>query len=488
MLFNTIDFILFFIVLLAIISSIKYKKFQHIFLIVTSYFFFYYSSNYLIVLLIVSTILDFYAGKAIWNTTNILKKKILLVISLAGNLGLLGFFKYADFVILQFNFLGETFNLASEIPLLNLVLPIGISFYTFQTISYTVDIYRGKLKPSETFREFALFVAFFPQLVAGPIVRASDFLPQLREKIEVGGDNLKQIIIHNSNLKLGITIMAFGFFKKMFFADNIAPLVDDIFKNPIGLESFTIILGAIGFGMQIYGDFSGYCDIAIGAALILGFKLPINFNKPYFATSPSDFWRRWHISLSTWLRDYLYIPLGGNKKSDARTYMNLTTVMFLGGLWHGASWNFIVWGILHGTYLVIHRLIVNKFPILNEIKFFRSRIGKIVSILITQYFVFLAWIAFRVRDTDDMLYSIEKYVFLDFQTSQTLEFIDNNTIAIGILLTFIIFNFISYRQKNLINIISKFSIWKWTLFLISIIVPILLFYTDTTNDFIYFQF
>ena len=488
MLFNTIDFILFFIVLLAIISSIKYKKFQHIFLIVTSYFFFYYSSNYLIVLLIVSTILDFYAGKAIWNTTNILKKKILLVISLAGNLGLLGFFKYADFVILQFNFLGETFNLASEIPLLNLVLPIGISFYTFQTISYTVDIYRGKLKPSETFREFALFVAFFPQLVAGPIVRASDFLPQLREKIEVGRDNLKQIIIHNSNLKLGITIMAFGFFKKMFFADNIAPLVDDIFKNPIGLESFTIILGAIGFGMQIYGDFSGYCDIAIGAALILGFKLPINFNKPYFATSPSDFWRRWHISLSTWLRDYLYIPLGGNKKSDARTYVNLTTVMFLGGLWHGASWNFIVWGILHGTYLVIHRLIVNKFPILNEIKFFRSRIGKIVSILITQYFVFLAWIAFRVRDTDDMLYSIEKYVFLDFQTSQTLEFIDNNTIAIGILLTFIIFNFISYRQKNLINIISKFSIWKWILFLISIIVPILLFYTDTTNDFIYFQF
>jgi alginate O-acetyltransferase complex protein AlgI len=488
MLFNTIDFIVFFIVVLAIISAVKYKKFQHIFLIVTSYFFFYYSSNYLVVLLIVSSVLDFYVGKAIWNTTDIVKKKILLVISLVGNLGLLGFFKYADFAILQFNFLGEKFNLASEIPFLNLVLPIGISFYTFQTISYTVDIYRGKLKPSETFREFALFVAFFPQLVAGPIVRASDFLPQLREKMEVGGGNLKQIIIHNSNLKLGITIMAFGFFKKMFFADNIAPLVDNIFNNPIGLESFTIILGAIGFGMQIYGDFSGYSDIAIGAALILGFKLPINFNKPYFATSPTDFWRRWHISLSTWLRDYLYIPLGGSKKSHARTYVNLVTVMFLGGLWHGASWNFIVWGMLHGAYLVIHRLIITKFPILHEIKFFKSRIGKIVSIFITQYLVFLAWIAFRVRDTDNMLYSMSKYVFLDFQTVQTLEFIDNNTIAIGILLTFIIFNFISYRQKNLINIISKFTMWKWTLFLISIIVPILLFYTGTTNDFIYFQF
>ena len=291
--------------------------------------------------------LDFYLGKAIWNTKQITKKKILLAISLAGNLGLLGFFKYSDFAILQFNILGEHFNFANNIPFLNLALPIGISFYTFQTISYTVDIYRGKLQPSKSFKEFALFVAFFPQLVAGPIIRASEFLPQLREKIEVGGDNLKQIIVHNSNLKLGITIMAFGFLKKMFFADNIAPMVNDIFMSPIGSESFTIILGAIGFGIQIYGDFSGYSDIAIGAALILGFKLPKNFNFPYFACSPSDFWKRWHISLSTWLRDYLYIPLGGNKKSSSRTYLNLMAVMIIGGLWHGAAWNFIIWGMLH---------------------------------------------------------------------------------------------------------------------------------------------
>ena len=233
MLFNTIDFVIFFIVVLSMIAAIKYRKFQHLFLLLASYFFFYYSSNYLIILLIASTLLDFYIGKAIWKTTDVVKKKILLILSLAGNLGLLGFFKYADFAILQFNFLGEQFNLANQIPLLNLALPIGISFYTFQTISYTVDIYRGKLKPSESFKEFALFVAFFPQLVAGPIVRASEFLPQLREKIEVGGGNLKQIIIHNSNLKLGVTIMAFGFLKKMFFADNIAPLVNNIFSNPM---------------------------------------------------------------------------------------------------------------------------------------------------------------------------------------------------------------------------------------------------------------
>ena len=284
MLFNTIDFLVFFVIVLACIPILKQRKFQHLFLLLTSYFFFYYTSNYLIVLLIASTILDFYVGKTIWKTSDITKKKILLVISLAGNLGLLGFFKYADFAILQFNFLGEQFNFANEIPLLNLVLPIGISFYTFQTISYTVDIYRGKLQPSESLKEFALFVTFFPQLVAGPIVRASEFLPQLREKMEKGKGNLKQIIIHNSNLKLGITIMMFGFLKKMFFADNIAPLVNDIFANPIGAESFTIILGIIAFGIQIYGDFSDYSDIAIGSALILGFKLPMNFNKPYFAT------------------------------------------------------------------------------------------------------------------------------------------------------------------------------------------------------------
>ena len=366
MLFTTIDFIIFFIVVCTTIIIIKNRKFQHIFLLLVSYFFFYYSSNYLIILLIASTILDFYVGKAIWKTTDIVKKKILLIISLSANLGLLGVFKYADFAILQFNFLGEQFNLANEIPFLNLALPIGISFYTFQTISYTVDIYRGKIQPSKSFKEFALFVAFFPQLVAGPIVRASEFLPQLREKIEVGRGNLKQIIIHNSNLKLGITIMAFGFLKKMFFADNIAPLVNDVFNYPIGYESFTIILGAIGFGMQIYGDFSGYSDIAIGAALILGFKLPANFNKPYFATSPSDFWNRWHISLSTWLRDYLYIPLGGNRTSNVRTYLNLATVMFLGGLWHGASWNFVMWGMLHGAYLAIHKLIMDKFPHLKK--------------------------------------------------------------------------------------------------------------------------
>ena len=490
MLFNSIEFIIFFIVVLATVSAVKNRKFQHVFLLIASYFFFYYTSNYLVTLLIISTLLDYYLGNKIWNENNITKKKILLSLSLAGNLGLLGFFKYADFAIAQFNIMGNYFDLGSEIPFLNLLLPIGISFYTFQTISYTVDVYRGHLEPSKSFREFALFVAFFPQLVAGPIVRAKDFLPQLREKLDnfSNGIQLRQIVIHNNNLKLGITIMAFGFFKKMFFADNIAPMVDKIFINPVGLDSFTIILGTIAFGIQIYGDFSGYSDIAIGAALILGFKIPINFNKPYFATSPSDFWRRWHISLSTWLRDYLYIPLGGNKKSSSRTYLNLLTVMFLGGLWHGASWNFVIWGLLHGAYLAIHKIISDKFPNLKIHPFFKSKIGKIISIAITQYFVFLAWIPFRVGNTEHMLYSIQKYIFIDFQSDEILTFILAHKWPVLIMGIFVILQILVYFKPNILTKISKMKLQYWTIFLIVILASIVYFYNGDPQDFIYFRF
>ena len=490
MLFNTVDFIIFFPILLVSIVLIKNKKYQHIILLFSSYFFFYFSSNYLILLLIASTILDFYIAKKIWNTSDIAKKKILLTISLAGNLGLLGFFKYVDFAILQFNFLGEQFNLTNEIPFLNLALPIGISFYTFQTISYTVDVYRGKLQPSESLKEFALFVSFFPQLVAGPIVRASEFLPQLREKLtnSVEKYELKSIILRNSNLKLGITIMAFGFLKKMFFADNIAPLVNEIFSIPTGFDSFTIILGTIAFGIQIYCDFSGYSDIAIGAALILGFKLPVNFNKPYFATSPSDFWRRWHISLSSWLRDYLYIPLGGSKKSHVQTYANLATVMFLGGLWHGASWNFVIWGLLHGGYLAIHRLIVNKFPILNEIQFFKTKTGKIISIIVTQYFVFLAWIPFRVSDSNDIFYAMSKFVLLDFQFDETTQIIFQNKFPILLIILFFVLHFISYKKTNLIQNMSKLKLRWWFTIVTIVLTVIIFFYDGNPEEFIYFKF
>lgn len=486
MLFSTIEFIIFFILVITVVVIIKHRKFQHLFLLFSSYFFFYFSSNYLITLLIFSTVLDYFIAKEIWKTENKNRKKLLLVISLAGNLGLLGFFKYADFAIAQFNILGNHINLAEEIPFLDLALPIGISFYTFQTISYTVDVYRGHLKPSKTFREFALFVTFFPQLVAGPIVRAKDFLPQLREKLD--NSKTRLILVQEKNLKLGITIMAFGFLKKLFFADHIAVIANDVFSSPIGATSFEIWLGTIAYAFQIYGDFSGYSDIAIGAALILGFKLPMNFNKPYFAMSFSDFWKRWHISLSTWLRDYLYIPLGGNKKSSIRTYGNLLTVMILGGLWHGAAVNFMIWGALHGMYLAIHKILQRIFPRLSQHFFFKTRIGKITSILITQYFIFLAWIPFRIQNTDEILYSMNKFILIDFQFSDVIPILMSHKIPIFILFLFIILHFISFRKSNLVENISKLNLKQWFIVLIVISLSIVLFYNGDPEDFIYFRF
>ena len=488
MLFNTPEFIIFFVIVLSVISIVKMRLFQHLFLLVASYSFFYFSSNYLVTLLIFSTLLDFYVGKLIFETNSKKRKKILLISTLAGNLGLLGFFKYVDFGISQINQLTNTLGF-SEIPALELILPIGISFYTFQTISYTVDIYRGKLTPSKSLTEFALFVSFFPQLVAGPILRASEFLPQLREKISKDHftSKLRTITIHDTSLRIGITLMAMGFFKKMFFADNIAPMVDEIFSAPYGLESFSVVLGAIAFGVQIYCDFSGYSDIAIGAAMILGFHIPANFNKPYFATSPVDFWRRWHISLSSWLRDYLYIPLGGNKKGKTRTYVNLITVMLLGGLWHGASWNFVIWGLMHGVFLAIQKLITNTFPQLNNYTFTKKRHIKIISILITQYFVFMAWLVFRVEDIDALQYVLYKYIIWDFATSSTIFMLSHNKLQIILIFGFFILNYISYK-KNIVEKLSKVKPVYWIGFLIITMTLILFFYDTTPKDFIYFRF
>ena len=488
MLFNTPEFIIFFISVLTIISCIKFRRFQHLFLVGASYFFFYFSNNFLITLLIFSTLLDFYIGKAIFTAKDKKRKKILLISSLAGNLGLLGFFKYADFGISQINNVTESLGIP-EITSLGLILPIGISFYTFQTISYTVEIYRGKLEPSKSLWEFALFVSFFPQLVAGPILRANHFLPQLREKISNNNitSRLRTITIHDASLRFGISLMAIGFFKKMFFADNIAPMANEIFNAPYGLESFSVMLGAIAFGVQIYCDFSGYSDIAIGAATILGFHIPANFNKPYFAVSPVDFWRRWHISLSTWLRDYLYIPLGGNRKGNSRTYVNLITVMFLGGLWHGASWNFVIWGLMHGVYLVVQKLITNKFPSLKNSKFLKTRTGKIISILTTQYFIFMTWLAFRVEDLDALSYVLYKYVIWDFATNATLQIISHNIIPITLIIGFFILNYISYR-KNIVKSLSEMKIMHWTIILFGIMILILFFYDLSPEEFIYFRF
>ncbi|MDB3957047.1 MBOAT family protein [Candidatus Nitrosopelagicus sp.] len=491
MIFTTIDFVVFFVFILAAIAIIKHRKFQHLILLGGSYYFFYFSSNYLIVLLIFSTVLDYYLAKMIYNSKEKSTKKILLSISLIGNLGLLGFFKYTDFAILQFNILGNYFDLATAIPYYNLVLPLGISFYTFQTLSYTIDVYRGSLEPSKRFSEFALFVAFFPQLVAGPILRAKQFLPQLREKIQEynTGGNIRKIVFQSVNIKFGITLMAFGFIKKMFFADNIAPLVDDIFFNPIGAESFTIILGALAFAVQVYGDFSGYTDIAIGAALILGFKIPANFNKPYFATSPTQFWNKWHISLSLWIRDYLYLPLiFKNRNSSLRIFLGLMIAFMLIGFWHGDGWNFLIFGILQGIFVGIHTILRRKIPFLYNHKFFKTKFGKIFSILTTQYLIFFSFLAFRIPDMSHLFYSMQKYIILDFQIIETISVIQSHKISIFLMILFIVIHFISYKKNNLVEKFANMNYYYWCLFLVSGILSILLLYDGNPTDFIYFKF
>ena len=304
--------------------------------------------------------------------------------SVVVNLGILGFFKYCNFFILAFNDLMGVTASASDSPFLNIILPVGISFYTFQTMSYTFDVYAGKLKPVDSILDFALYVSFFPQLVAGPIERGQRLIPQVVNKRRIDPQEMEPAVY----------LIAWGLFKKVFIADTVAHPVNAVFAaaDPTGPE---VYLAVVGFAVQIYCDFSGYTDIARGVARLLGFELMLNFNLPYIAASPSDFWRRWHISLSTWLRDYLYIPLGGSRCSKLKTYRNLLVTMVLGGLWHGAGYNFLLWGLYHGLLLIVQRVFVEWSPIREQ----RSgRATQFVQILGMFHLTLFGWLLFRVED------------------------------------------------------------------------------------------
>ena len=470
MLFNTIEFAIFMICVVLAIKLFKNKRLQLSILVFASYLFYYFSSGFFFVLLLFSSLLDFYVGRKIFESKTSIKRKFFLALSIIGNLGILAFFKYADFAIEIANQIRNIFGI-SALPFLSIALPVGISFFTFQTMSYTLDIYRRKLSPTKSFLKFMLFVSFFPQLVAGPIVRASTFLPQLKKKT---------IKILPDNLKLGLTYISWGLVKKIVFANNIGPFVDSIFANPLGLNSLTIIFGTIAFGIQIYMDFSAYSDIAIGTARILGFKFPKNFDKPYFAHNPSDFWKRWHISLSSWVKDYVYIPLGGNRKGRTRKYLNLLITMTLMGLWHGASWNFVLWGFYHGTILIAYRFI-SKYDF---------KIGKIMSIIITQYLVFLGWLIFRVGNSEYLWYSIKKFIILDFNLglTETLGFISTNIWPLFLILLFCYIHFFSYKAKNIIKKINSLNYLSWFLYLLLVILLLFLFAPSLNTAFIYFQF
>ena len=346
MVFNSIHFVGFFLVVYALYRALPHRA-QNWMLVAASYYFYAAWDWRFLGLLAGSTVVDFFVARYLWRATDPGRRRWALVGSLAFNLGMLGFFKYFNFFEESLAALFGAVGWQLDFVTLNVLLPIGISFYTFMTISYVIDVYRGDIQPADNFIDFALFVAYFPHLVAGPILRASLLLPQIA----------RPRTIHRTQVVEGLWLVGWGYFQKMFVADNLARLVDTVFgpsATPTGLD---VLVATYAFAFQIYGDFAGYSNIARGVSKLMGIELNVNFLFPYFVTSPQEFWRHWHISLSTWLRDYLYIPLGGNRGGERRTNRNLMITMALGGLWHGAAWTFVLWGVYQGLVLVIARRI-----------------------------------------------------------------------------------------------------------------------------------
>lgn len=346
MLFNSFVFVGFFAAVYSAYILLRgHHRLQNRLLLAASYVFYGYWDWRFLSLLLVSTGLDFWVGRRLFASDDPQRRKFLLGLSITGNLGVLGFFKYFNFFADSFADVLRTFGMAPDFFTLDIILPVGISFYTFQTISYSFDIYRRKLRPTDDLLDFALFVSFFPQLVAGPIERAANLLPQIQRPRRITAEQVNA----------GIFLLLWGYFQKVVVADNAALLANEIFNDYTSFSGLDLWIGTLAFAVQIYGDFSGYSDIARGLCKLMGFELMVNFKLPYFALNPSDFWSRWHVSLSTWLRDYLYIPLGGNRRGRVRTYGNLMATMLLGGLWHGAAWTFVLWGGFHGLILVLYR-------------------------------------------------------------------------------------------------------------------------------------
>lgn len=405
MVFNSWSFAVFFptVILLFFVLPFRYRW---ILLLLASYLFYMAWRVEYAALLVFSTLIDYWCGLKMSQKEEKKDRKPYLYISLVSNLGLLFSFKYLDFLISSTNTLFDFASISAQIPLAHLLLPVGISFYTFQTLSYSIDLYHGNIKVEKHLGIFAVFVSFFPQLVAGPIERASHLLPQFREKH----------YFDYQRTKFGLQLMAWGFFKKLVIADRIAIVVNEVYNSPSDFSGFSICIASVFFAFQIYCDFSAYSDIAIGAASIMGYDLMKNFNSPYFSKSISEFWRRWHISLSSWFKDYVYIPLGGNRTLKWRWYYNLFITFLISGVWHGANWTFVIWGALHGFYLVMALVLKPKSELLYS-KLGLPRKGflyKIAHISITFFLVVIAWVFFRANTVSDAFILLKRSISPDF--------------------------------------------------------------------------
>jgi alginate O-acetyltransferase complex protein AlgI len=386
MLFCSREYLIFFTLVFVVYWSVPLHRLRAWLLLAASFYFYASWNKWLALIICVSTALDYGIARGMERYSAVGIRRTLLGLSLVANLGLLCYFKYANFFLHSLEEALTAIGAHSSMPVLSVILPIGISFYTFEAINYTVDVYRRRVPPERNLANFMLFITFFPHLVAGPIVRARDFLPQTRRRKHWNW----------IRMQVGAQFFLMGLFKKLAIADRMALYADPVFANPDQFNSGAVWLATLAYALQIYCDFSGYSDMAIGSAHLLGYKLAQNFNMPYLAANVSEFWRRWHISLSTWLRDYLFIPLGGSRGTTWRTLRNLMITMALGGLWHGASWTFVAWGMLHGAYLIVHRGLVSfcaTRPLLTRLLL--SSPGTGLRMTLTFSCVLAGWVFFR---------------------------------------------------------------------------------------------
>jgi D-alanyl-lipoteichoic acid acyltransferase DltB (MBOAT superfamily) len=466
-LFDSPIYITFLVLVVLAYWRLGWRK-QNVMLLLASYFFYGWWDWRFLGLMILSTTLDFIIAQKIDASSEAGRRKALLVASLVVNFAFLGFFKYFNFFIdsLATSLAAVGFH-DLPLPLLRVILPPGISFYTFQEVAYIVDVYHGKQKPARSFVDYGLFVSLFPHLIAGPIQRPSHLLGQVQRPRSFDRPMFFD----------GIMLIVLGLFRKCVIADNFAPLANAAFEGKLGHNAMATIIGAVAFGFQIYGDFSGYSDIARGSAQLMGFHFMVNFRQPYLADSLQDFWRRWHISLSTWLRDYLYIPLGGNRRGPARTYVNLALTMLLGGLWHGANWTFVVWGAMHGGWLAIERFLAEALGFSLP-----HRLGTWASRTVTLVIVGLAWIFFRanhVRDAFTMIADLGQWHW-DPRFSAALVYmavLGSLTLFMDAALERSGDEYVLQHKRNLAPVLAVGAV-----FLIA------LFGANEANAFIYFQF
>lgn len=389
MLFNSFNFLLFFTIVTTLYFLLPDKHRWKLLLLASCYFYMFFVPVYLFILGF-TIVIDYFAGILLEKKTG-RKKKLMLTVSLVANIGVLAIFKYYNFIVTNLSYLLNQLGFSNHIPYLGILLPIGLSFHTFQAMSYTIEVYRGHQKAERNFGIYALYVMFYPQLVAGPIERPQNVLPQFHQKHS----------FNYYNLVTGLRQMLWGYFKKVVIADRLAIYVNTVYNHHPGKHSgITLITATVFFSFQIYCDFSGYSDIALGIAKVMGYKLMINFRRPYFAASIKEFWSRWHISLSTWFRDYLYIPLGGNRGTTARWYFNIMLVFMISGLWHGASWVFVIWGALHGLYQILG-ILLNKMFKNSSLSIKNSAAGVFFRTIFTFMLVSFGWIFFRANSIND---------------------------------------------------------------------------------------